>query len=453
MTRPTVMLLDGDKAFCRRARTRLTRRGYRVICAHNGLDGLSQCACHRVDVVILGMDLPGTSVEKLCPSLLKCEASIQILVLSDGDHLEQAAKALRAGAQHHMMRPDNLDELEEVIGRALRATQLEQMTQLESYRADQLKQQATLVGDSPMLQDVRRVVDLAASVNAPVLITGETGTGKNVVANAIHHRSRNNNAPFVSINCAALPENLIEAELFGYEKGAFTGAVAAKRGIFEMAQGGTLFLDEIGEMPRHLQGKLLSAIDEKQIKRLGGESSFPVRVRIIAATCLDLETIDDHRFRRDLYFRLSVIRVHLPPLRQRREDIPALCEHLLAGLVSGRQVKLSQEELSRVKAYHWPGNVRELRNILERAAIIQPDQQFKPSQLLLPAFADNPPSSLSNSVEDLLPLKEIEKQHITKVLTAHRHNLSQSARSLGISLSTLKRKIKSYGIPRKPGSK
>ena len=254
-------------------------------------------------------------------------------------------------------------------------------------------------------------------------------------------------APFISINCAALPENLIEAELFGYEKGAFTSAVARKRGIFEMAEGGTLFLDEIGEMPLHLQTKLLSVIEDKQVRRLGGESTRPVNVRIIAATGVDLENCLGKTFRKDLYYRLSVIRIHIPALRERRECIPILCDHLLRQLPGSREIKINDDELSKLKAYDWPGNVRELKNILERAVILQSGPEIRPSELIRETGVRRGPVPVASVSDDpIMTLEEMEKNHIRRVLAGLSGNITRTAKALGISLSTLKRKIRNYGL-------
>jgi transcriptional regulator with PAS, ATPase and Fis domain len=285
------------------------------------------------------------------------------------------------------------------------------------------------------------MVGLAATSDSPVLITGETGTGKTLAAKAIHYRGPSPKAPFISINCASLPESLIEAELFGYEKGAYTGAVASRKGLFEMAEGGTLFLDEIGEMPVHLQAKLLSVIEEKKLRRLGSESVRTVTVRIIAATGTKIEDFLGKTFRKDLYYRLSVIRMHIPPLRERRSDIPQLCIHLMKTISGGYEVSFSDAESARLSHYDWPGNVRELKNILERAYLLQKGQEFRPADLL----GETPqPQAAGTGGADapLLPLEDVEMQHIRFVLDRLAGNYTQAAKALGISLSTLKRKLK-----------
>jgi transcriptional regulator with PAS, ATPase and Fis domain len=292
------------------------------------------------------------------------------------------------------------------------------------------------------------MIDLAADSDAPVLITGETGTGKNVVARSIHFKSSLPAKLFLTTNCAAFPENLIEAELFGSEKGAFTGASSSRKGIFELAEGGTLLLDEIGSMPIHLQSKFLGVLEEKKIRRIGSETVKPINVRIIAAANNDLEeAIQNKTFRNDLYYRLSVIRIHVPPLRDRKEDIPKLCEYFIGKMSREANIHLSDSELGKLMEYAWPGNVRELKNVIERSLIIQRGEQLRPSLLLRNGL--NTHSPVNTSIEDngeILTLEATEKKCISQALKKHNGNYSQSAKALGISLSTLKRKVKSYMI-------
>jgi len=293
------------------------------------------------------------------------------------------------------------------------------------------------------------MIDIAASSEAPVLITGETGTGKNVVARAIHYKSNLPNKLFLTINCAALPDNLIESELFGSEKGAFTGATASRKGIFELADGGTLVLDEIGSMPIHLQSKLLGVLEEKRIRRVGGESFKPINVRVIASANNDLEdAIKNKEFRDDLYYRLSVIRIHIPPLRERKQDIPKLCKHFITKMSRDNKAKLVDSELNNLMDYEWPGNVRELRNVIERSLIIQRGQPLKPSQLLRLNYSTERSNTdiISKDEKDVIPLETMENLCIKEALEKYNFNYSQTAKALGISLSTLKRKVKFYKL-------
>lgn len=404
-----------------------------------------------MDVVLLDQKLPDRQGHTLCPSILNCNDHTKIVFTTAYPSFENAVRGIRAGAYDYLSKPFELEELRLTVTRALRTLELELVEQFQNYKSDKEMKETALVGSSEGLAEVRRLVDAAAEVDAPVLITGETGSGKNVVAKAIHFRGPLRKAPFISINCAALPENLVEAELFGYDKGAFTGAVAARKGIFEMAEGGTLFLDEIGEMPLHLQSKLLGVLDDKKIRRLGGESVRYVDVRIIAATSADIEeSIRQKRFRQDLFYRLSVIKIHVPPLRDRRQDIPDLCRFLLKKAFEGREILISDFEIERLMEYEWAGNVRELKNVIERASILQKGPYIRPSELLV-----NTPL-ISATTESLLPacsansslrtLDSLEESHIRHVLSRYSGNQTRAAKAIGISLSTLKRKIKKYGI-------
>ncbi len=444
----TLLIIDDDQILCSSIRDHFCSNGTEVLMAHTGAEGLAICAQRQVDVVLLDQILPDGKGNSLCPHILKHNEMTKIIFITAYPSYENAVEAIKAGAHNYLSKPFELEELSLAVEHAFRDLRLERVEELQNYRDEKESGETLLVGEG--LVEIQRLVTLAAaSVEAPVLITGETGTGKNMVAKSIHYNSRVRRNAFVSINCAALPESLIEAELFGYEKGAFTGATAAKKGIFEMAEGGTLFLDEITEMPLHLQSKLLSVLDDKKIKRLGGELTRPVNVRVIAATNTNIESaVASGAFRKDIYYRLSVIRIHIPPLRERRQDIPALCDYLLRKIAGASTIKLSEDEVSRLMEYDWPGNVRELKNILERALILQKGSPLVPSRLLCKAEVQASSAPLS---ANLLILKEVEKNHIEYALRSLSYNYSRTAKALGISLSTLKRNAKRYGLtPQNP---
>ncbi|MCC6346879.1 MAG: sigma-54-dependent Fis family transcriptional regulator, partial [Nitrospirales bacterium] len=265
-----LLIIDDDKLLCDALKDYFRSSGMQVLAAHTGGEGLALCALKRVDVVLLDQNLPDTEGHALCPAILKSNEQSKIIFITAHPSFEGAVKAIKAGAHDYLSKPFEVEELSLAVKNALNTLDLEKIVQIESYKRDKECEETVLIGSSPGLVEMVQLVDLAASTDAPVLITGETGTGKNVAARSIHYKSDARKEAFISINCAALPEGLIEAELFGYEKGAFTGATASRRGIFEMAEGGTLFLDEIGEMPMHLQTKLLSALEDKKIRRLGG---------------------------------------------------------------------------------------------------------------------------------------------------------------------------------------
>ena len=296
-----------------------------------------------------------------------------------------------------------------------------------------------LVGDG--LVQVRHLAAVAATTTSPVLVTGETGTGKTLAAASIHHQTPGER-PFVKVNCAAIPETLVEAELFGVEQGAFTGAGKSREGLFELADGGTLFLDEIGELELGVQAKLLGVLEDGAARRVGGHRLRRFEVRVIAATNADVEAaIEQGRLRRDLFYRLNVVRLDLPPLRERLEDLPELVAALLEGLPGGRGGRLAVGEAEQLRAYPWPGNVRELRNVLERSLLLSPRDRLMPSRVLPAAVAPHRSSSGSREPAALQSLKTVEMTHIQRVLAACSHNRTRAARVLGIGLATLRRRL------------
>jgi len=438
----TLLVIDDDRVFGEAVRAYLSSDALEVLLAQKAADGLTLCSLRKVDVVVLDQRLPDGEGYTLGPDILKFNDQTKIIFSTAFPSFENAVKAIRSGAHDYLSKPYDLEELALAVKQALRTLELEQVEQVMVYQRKHEKEDVVIIGGQG-IADVLQLIEIAAFTDSPVLITGETGTGKNVVAKSVHYKSKADKAPFISINCASLPENLIEAELFGYEKGAFTGAVNAKKGLFEMAEGGTLFLDEIGEMPMHIQSKLLSAIEDRAIRRLGGTMTKPVNVRIMAATNHELEHTLGTSFRKDLYYRLSVILIHLPPLRDRRGDIPALCSHLLKT-ITGRSLEVPDRDLVQLMKYDWPGNVRELRNILERAVLLQKGEVIEPSELL----GERADSAQASSVretqdeEELLTLEALEYRHIRHVLDRLSSNYTRAAKALGISLSTLKRKLK-----------
>ncbi len=447
MQSKTFLVIDDDQVLCDAIKDYFSSKTIEVLTSHTGAEGIAICSQRKVDVVLLDQKLPDVEGHTLCQSILKYNDQTKIIFITAYPSFEGAVKAIKLGAYDYLSKPFELEELDLTIEKAFRTIDLEMVEQFQKYRSEKESEEAVIIGSDGGLPDILKLVDLAASTDAPVLITGETGTGKDLVARTIHYKSPFRRSAFIEINCAALPESLIEAELFGHEKGAFTGAVTSKKGIFEMAEGGTLLLNEIGEMPLNLQSKLLSAIEGKKIKRLGGELMTPINFRIIAATSVDLENAVGKSFRKDLYYRLSIIRIHMPPLRERHKDIPELCGYLLKKIARGSEMKLSDSEIARLMEYDWPGNVRELRNILERAYLLQKGPSFHPSELL--AMGGTPPKCSPEAAfaeKGFETLEEVEKNYIKYTLDKLSHNYTQTAKSLGISLSTLKRKVKEYGL-------
>lgn len=450
-TRRNLLIVDDDRIFTASLREHLQDNTFEVHAVHTASDCIALCAKIKIDVVLLDQKLPDMEGHALCPSILDYNDQTKIIFTTAFPSFDNAVKAVRAGAFDYLCKPFELEEFDLSVKRALRTLDLEKVEQFQNYRNEKEREENILIGNEDCVSGVRRLITLASSTDAAVLITGDTGTGKNITARSIHYSSPLKNAPFISINCAAIPENLIEAELFGIEKGAFTGAVSARKGLFEMAEGGTLFLDEIGEMPIALQSKLLGVLDDGKIRRLGGNSTIELQVRIIAATSVDLEkAIREKTFRKDLYYRLSVVKIHLPPLRQRSNDIPLLCDFLLKRVAKGKKVSMAENEIEKLKHYPWPGNVRELRNVLERAVLLRQGPEIRPSEFL--ASTARPPESMPENKEKreaetfTVSLDEMEREHIMSALAEHGGNYSRTSRAIGISLSTLKRKIKKYGL-------
>jgi DNA-binding NtrC family response regulator len=447
-----LLIIDDDRLLCDAVREAVVALNVEVTVAHCAADGLALCKSKSIDIVLLDQKLPDADGMDYCEPILKCRDHTKIIFITAYPSFENAVQAIKIGAYDYLSKPFEVGELRLAVTQAIRTLDLEQIEQVQQYKSKQESDHTILVGHQGGLRQVRRLVDLAAGNHAPVLITGETGTGKTLAAKAVHYSAGNTGLPFIGVNCAAIPENLMEAELFGYEKGAFTGAVAAKKGIFEMAAGGTLFLDEIGEIPRHLQSKLLGVLDDHQIKRLGGQSFKPVQVRVVAATNADLEkAIQGGQFREDLFYRLGVVRIHVPALRERIGDLPDLCHHFIHKIAPDHPVVLDPSELLAMSQYAWPGNVRELRNVIERAILVRQGRRIHPSHLLGTDGAAVHATNHSNtkpygSESVIMTLKELEADHICRTLNRLDNNYTHTAKALGVSRSTLMRKIKSFQL-------
>jgi DNA-binding NtrC family response regulator len=441
-----LLILDDDQLFCDAIRDEIGNATLSVVTANTLSSANDLCDKYKFDVVLLDNSLPDGSGLSLIPKVLGLNERAKIILVTSFPSWDSAVAALKTGAYDYLSKPIELGELRVTIERALRSSELEQIEQVHRYRSSRESAEAALIGEGPAFLEVRDLIRKAAATRASVLITGDTGTGKNVVAKAIHYSGAFNSQPFISVNCAALPENLVEAELFGVEKGAFTGAIATRKGTFELADGGTLFLDEIGEMPVALQAKLLSVLEDQKVKRVGGDIVRSVDVRIIAATNLDPKrAIEEGQFRRDLYYRLGVIHIHLRPLRERRQDIPQLTRFFIQKFAPGRKSVLPDSEIEYLIQYDWPGNVRELKNVIERCLILQEGPTLHPSSLLaIPARRESEAAPARPQSQDALALDEVERRHILNTLEGCLNNYTRTAIALGVSLSTLKRKLKKY---------
>jgi len=401
------------------------------------------------DAAVLDLRMPGMSGIEILAWLREAGPAVPVIMISAYGEVRDAVGAMKLGARDYLVKPFDPEEL------AIRLRRIGEETRLlRAVRA--LRNDDGWVGDGAAMQRIKQLAAKVAPTNATVLITGESGTGKEVVARAIHRLSPRGDGPFVPINLGGIPENLLESELFGYEKGAFTGAERRKEGLFEIASGGTLFLDEIGELPVHLQVKLLRVIQERKIQRLGGTQNLPIDVRILAATNRNLEErVKQGEFREDLFYRLNVLRIHIPPLRERPEDIEALAGFFLARYSTGSPgpaKSFSFEAMEALKAYSFPGNVRELENLVERACILSDEAVLLPRDLGLgeAAGAGSAPSRQAAARTDAEPpvetVKDLERRAIVEALKRRNGNKSRASGDLGISRRTLHNKIKEYGL-------
>ena len=447
--KPAVLIVD-DEAGVRSALGGVLRdEGYAVDAVDSGEACLDRVTRAPFDVIILDIWLPGMDGLATLSRLRERRVDAPVVMISGHGNIESAVRAIKMGAFDFVEKPLSLDKTVLVVGNAVRQRRLE--AENKALRAT-VDRRLTMVGESYVMAQLREQVAMAAPTNGRVLIFGENGTGKELVARSIHNLSRRRSGPFVEVNCAAIPEELIESELFGHVKGAFTGAVADRRGKFETSDGGTLFLDEIGDMSLKTQAKVLRPLQEQVVEPVGGTGTVKVDVRILAATNKDLPAeIRSGQFREDLYFRLNVIPIFVPPLRDREADIPLLASHFMAELAReyGRRPKrLDAGAAAGLRGYRWPGNVRELRNVVERLMIMVPGETITASDL---GFLDpstvavvEPPGTLA------LPLHaardRFERDYILRTLAAQQGNMSRTAEALGVERSNLYRKMRAFGI-------
>ncbi|OQY26926.1 MAG: hypothetical protein B6244_12160 [Candidatus Cloacimonetes bacterium 4572_55] len=444
---PALLIVDDDKSLCRVLDDFFSTKPFRVFIAHNGMDGLDLCARNFMDVIIHDQKLPDGEGTKFLPQILAIHPQAKIIFITAFPEFQEAVSAIKSGAYDFLSKPFDLDELNLMVNQSLRTLKLEKIEQVQLYQRRRKSEQTVLIGKKKGLKDVWELVELAAASHATVFITGETGTGKGILARTIHYLQYSKSAPFIYLNCAAIPESLMEAELFGSEKGAFTGAVGQRKGVFELAEGGSLFLDEIGELPLHLQSKLLGVLDEKKVRRIGGKIERKLNVRVIAATNADVDQeMQQKRFRKDLYHRLNVLRIIMPPLKERLEDIGDLSRYFINELAPGSHIDITEDEIERLKSYDWPGNVREFRNVIERSLMVQKFGKISPFSVLSGNFLTSSQNQKKRSErENIRTLEDVEKEHIQFVVQKFSNNFTKSAKSLGISRSTLKRKLRKYG--------
>ena len=424
--------------------------GYDPEIVVSGKAGLAALAAAPADIVLTDLRMGDVDGMEVLAEARKSDS--EVVILTGHGSVASAVEAMAAGAAHYLTKPVNIAELKQVLARLVERLRLHRRNTELEVRLDDRYGFDQIVGTAPPMQAMFRLMRQVAPTDVTVLIAGESGTGKELVARALHQNSRRSQASLVTLNCAALPESLLESELFGHEKGAFTGATARKIGFFEFAEGGTLFLDEVGEMPLTTQVKLLRTLENREIVRLGSNEPISVDIRIIAATNKKLlEEVSEGRFREDLYFRLKVISLEIPPLRDRLGDIPALTESFLAEFNErhGRSIEgLAPEAMRALQAQPWPGNVRELRNVLESMVVTSPGPLLVPADFppgLAPAPAPVAPPSLAGSLAGMTA-KEVEREHIRATLELVGGHRKKAAQLMAIGERTLFRKIKEYGL-------
>ncbi|HWP49845.1 MAG TPA: sigma-54 dependent transcriptional regulator [Candidatus Limnocylindrales bacterium] len=450
----SVLIVDDDAALRLILSDFLSQEDYKILLAKDGREALDLMKKQQVDILLLDINMPGMTGMEVLEKVKELGENPLVIMLSALQEVKLAVKAVKLGAYDYLSKPVNLEELKLVIEKGLQHRQLERKAEHLEQKIQESWSTEGLLGTSPAMKRVFQFIDKVARTDTTVLIQGESGTGKELVAYAIHQRSLRKDKPFITIDCGAIPEELVESELFGHEKGAFTGALQKKEGKFELAKGGTLFLDEIGNLPLPGQAKLLRALEQKQITRVGGISMIPVDVRIIAATNVVLsQATREGKFREDLFYRLNVFILELPPLRERKEDIPLLVENFLHRFAQQQRKnirEISPEAMGLLLNYHWPGNVRELRNVLERAIILAEDS-IRPEHL--PNFPGSIPSPSLSSLSTLpfseakdKVLSDLEKEYILQALVKSGGNKAKAARALNINYRTLYEKMKKYGI-------
>jgi two-component system, NtrC family, response regulator AtoC len=447
---PAKILVVDDEINIREAlATILEAEGYEVHAAASAEEGISKLGDGFFQVVISDMRMDSGSGMDLLRWIRTDCPETEIILLTAYGSVEDAVEAMKLGAYDYLSKPVDRRRLSLLIGKALEKQRLAEENRSLRRRLSVKEEFSNIIGNSSRIRQIFKIISEVAPTNATILITGESGTGKELVARAIHSRSNRRDGPFVTLNCGALPDTLLESELFGYEKGAFTGAAALKMGRIEMASGGTLFLDEVGDMTPKTQVDLLRALQDREIRRLGGDKIIKVDVRFIAATNKDLaEEIAEKRFREDLYYRLNVVPIVLPALRERKEDIPVLVNAFLeefSKLHKKEPKKISDRALDLMLQYPWPGNVRELRNVAERMVLLSPNETLEPRDL--PASIGHSQDSRQEiSIPLNQPLEDMEKAVISSVFSRITRNRRKAADILGISLRTLHYKIHKFHL-------
>lgn len=450
---PKVLIVDDEKNYLLVLEDLLCDEGYDVVTASSANEGFEIVQREAIDTVLSDIKMPGMSGIEFLEKILSVDPDMPVILMTAFAEVDQAVNAMKKGALDHIQKPFDNEDVKAAVKRGVEKRQLVRSIRRLDTGLGNLW--GNIIGESDPMKRVFSIMKRVSDTPTTVLVTGESGTGKELIARGLHQASSRSNAPFVSLNCAAIPENLLESELFGHEKGSFTGAIGLKEGKFEYADGGTLFLDEVGEMPLNIQVKLLRVLQEQEFQRVGGNKEIKVNVRLVAATNKDLkEEVELGRFRGDLFFRLNVVNIKVPPLRERRSDIPFLVAHFVSKYSQklGRNIReVSPDAMKSLFSYNWPGNVRELENVIESALVMSNGSSIKKNDLPREIKKHNETpegsSTLISMDSGLMDtLDAIEEKMIRQALKQSGNVQAQAAKILGISRSNLQYKLKKYGI-------
>lgn len=442
----TIMIVDDEPSVRQSLAAWFEDDGYRIVTAQNAAEALQRMQEGTIDIILLDIKMPGMDGLALQDRIREFNTDVVIIIITAFATVDTAVRALKAGAFDYTTKPVDPDELSHLVRNAAERVRLQRENLALRQSIDHLQFVDDIIGESPEMQRVLELVRTVAPTESTVLILGESGTGKELIARAIHMNSRRRYFPIIPVNCGAIPETLLESELFGHEKGAFTGAQYRRKGKFEMAQGGTLFLDEIGTLGLKSQVDLLRVIEDREFHRIGGERLVKADFRLICATNINIEEeVKGGTFREDLYYRINVFTITLPPLRDRKADIPLLAQHFVARHAKAMNrptPELSSDAMNVLLAHEWPGNVRELENALERALVVNRGDRITPEDLPMQVARTAAPARTSGTLADM------ERDHVLLMLDANNWNISRTAEQLGIDRVTLYNKIEKYGLKR-----
>jgi DNA-binding NtrC family response regulator len=447
----SILIVEDEVKLLRLLELNLAEEGHDVFLAGDAEQGLKILRQESIDLVLTDLKLPGISGLEMLQEIKQNHALLPVIVMTAYGTVETAVEAMKAGAGDYVLKPFSLEEIKLIVRKELQVHQLIEENRSLREALGKRYEFRNIVAHSAAMQAVLATVDRVAPANSTVLLGGESGVGKDLIARAIHQHSRRASGPFVKINCTSIPENLLESELFGYEKGAFTGAATSKPGKFELADKGTVFLDEVGDVPPTIQVKLLGVIQERQFERLGGTKTLKVDVRLVAATNRDLRAaLEQGTFREDLYYRLNVVPISIPPLREHKEDIPHLVTHFVQKFAeeSRKPIRgVTPEALERLMQFHWPGNVRELENIIERAVAFSNGNMLEADDIRLDVSPFKNPSLNLPLLPEGMTLEQWEDRLIQEAVQRSGNNKSQAARMLGLSRNALRYRLSKMGLP------